>query len=355
MGNSFRRKVIKGRRSHKTVIAILVTLFFAVACSSEPLKTPIAPDSSDPGVTSSPNQATAKASDLSNPLPIVDPTKLVGDIIIAGSSTVFPLAERMAERFTNEGYPGNLTIDSIGSGAGFERFCVTGEIDISNASRPINDNERENCSDIGRKPIEFRIGTDALAVVVNKENFFVTDLSIEQLNLIFSTATFWSEINPDWPNEPIQRFIPGTDSGTFDYFLEAIFDKNKEPILNAQGVQKSEDDNVLIQGVLGSPFAIGFFGYAFYAENEDELNILSIETITASKENVNNNTYPLARPLYIYTDSFILQSKPQVAGYINFLLTYVNEEIDQVGYFPANSDVLEQARNLWLAALDEAQ
>jgi phosphate transport system substrate-binding protein len=359
MGNSFRRKVIKGPHTNKTVIAIFVSLLYTVACSSAPLRTPIAPKStpiqSDPGVTSSPNQATSEVPILANPLPVVDPTTLVGDIIIAGSSTVFPLAERMAERFTNEGYPGNITIDSIGSGAGFERFCVTGEIDISNASRPIKNNERENCAAIGRLPIEFRIGTDALAVVVNKENLFVTDLSIAQLNLIFSTATSWSEINPDWPDESIQRFIPGTDSGTFDYFVEAVFEKDKEPILNAQGVQKSEDDNVLIQGVLGSPYAIGFFGYAFYAENADELNILSIENIAASKGNVNNNTYPLARPLYLYADAKLLQSKPQVAGYINFLLTYVNEEIDQVGYFPSNPDVLEQARDLWLTSVDEAQ
>ncbi len=147
-------------------------------------------------------------------LPPVDALMVVGDIITAGSSTVAPLSERMAERFRDEGYVDNLTIDVIGSGAGFERFCVAAETDISNASRPIKDGEVEACRENDREPIEFRVGTDALAVVVSKDNDFLTNLSMEELALVFSTAETWADINSAYPAEPIQRFIPGTDSGT---------------------------------------------------------------------------------------------------------------------------------------------
>jgi phosphate transport system substrate-binding protein len=285
-------------------------------------------------------------------LPEVDPLAVSGDIVTAGSSTVFPLSERMAERFQDEGYSGNITIDSIGSGAGFERFCAAGESDISNASRAIKDSEIESCQSIGRDPIEFRIGTDALAVVVSQENDFIDSATFEQLAMIFSSdAETWSDVNPEWPNEEIQRFIPGTDSGTFDYFVEAVFDENEEPILSASNTQLSEDDNVLVQGVLGSPYAIGFFGYAYYAENEDVLRILSIEGVEPTGATVDSGDYPLARPLFIYSTADIMSQKPQVADFINFYLTNVNDEIVDVGYFPASDAALDAARQAWLDAM----
>jgi len=284
-------------------------------------------------------------------LPTVDTLSISGDVIIAGSSTVFPLAERMLERFQDEGASGTMTYDSVGSGAGFERFCVAGESDISGASRPIKDSERESCKAIGRTPIEFRVGTDALAVVVSADNDFLTGLTMEDLALVFSNAETWADVNPEWPDEPIQRFIPGTDSGTFDYFVEEVFDEDEAPILSASGTQLSEDDNVLVQGILGSPYAIGFFGYAYYAENADTLNILAIDGIEAAQENVDNNTYPLARPLFVYSDAEIMQSKPQVADFINFFLTYVNEEVVDVGYFPASEEALNAAQDAWLEAM----
>lgn len=290
------------------------------------------------------------AGPVSAEIDLMDPLNVNGDIVVAGSSTVFPLAERMLERFQNEGAKGTMTYDSIGSGAGFERFCNTGESDISGASRPIKDSEIESCKAIGRTPIEFRVGTDALAVVVSAENDFVTDLTMDELAMVFSTAETWADVNPAWPAEPIRRFIPGTDSGTFDYFVEEVFDEDEAPILNADGIQLSEDDNVLVQGILGSTFAIGFFGYAYYAENADTLKILSIDGIEPIKENVDNASYPLARPLYIYSDATIIQEKPQVAAFINFFLTFVNEEVIDVGYFPANDADLNAA----IAALDAA-
>jgi phosphate transport system substrate-binding protein len=258
----------------------------------------------------------------------------------------------MAERFEDEGFAGNITIDSIGSGGGFERFCEVGETDISNASRAIKDEEIASCEAIGRTPIEFRIGTDALAVTVSQENDFLTDVTMEELAMIFGEGyETWADVNPEWPEEEILRYIPGTDSGTFDFFVEEVFDENEEPHLNASNTQLSEDDNVLVQGILGSPYAIGYFGYAYYAENQDTLRILAIDGVEAVQENVDNNTYPLSRPLFMYSDAGIMQEKPQVAAFLNFVLTFVNEEIVDVGYFPANEQVLDNARQAWLDAI----
>jgi phosphate transport system substrate-binding protein len=305
-------------------------------------------------------EAMAEMSGVS--LPEVNALEVSGDIIAAGSSTVFPLSERMAERFQDEGYSGNITVDSIGSGAGFERFCVAGETDISNASRAIKEEEIASCQAIGRTPIEFRVGTDALAVVVSSANDFLTDVTKEQLAHIFSDAEKWSDVDPSWPAEPILRFSPGTDSGTFDYFVEAVMDpayvkdaeadkgKGEEAILNSANLQLSEDDNVLVQGVEGSPYAIGYFGYAYYQNQADKLTALNIEGIAPTAETAENGEYPLARPLFMYSDATIMAEKPQVASFINFYLTFVDEEILDVGYFPASAEALDAAKQAWLDA-----
>ncbi len=285
-------------------------------------------------------------------LPGVNPLKVKGTITAAGSSTVFPLSERMIERFKNEGYSDNITLDSIGSGAGFERWAVQAESDISNASRPIKDKEVTGARGNGREPIEFRLGTDALAVVINPSNDFASDVTLKELALIFGTADKWSDVNPSWPREDIKRFIPGTDSGTFDYFVEEVFDKDKEPILSASNTQLSEDDNILVRGVAGDIYAVGFFGYAYYAENSDVLNVLSIEGVQPSSTTVDNATYPLARPVFMYCSANIMQEKPQVAAFIAFYLTYVNEEIRDVGYFPAGKADLDKAKMNWIKAME---
>lgn len=336
-----------------TVAAMALVAGLITGCgSSAPAATATA--TTAPAATAAPTTAAAAPSDTGVVLPEVNPIEVQGDIITAGSSTVFPLSERMAERFRDEGYTGNLTIDSIGSGAGFERFCQAGETDIANASRGIKDSEVEACRAIDREPIEIRVGTDALAVVVSNENDFVTDVTLEQLAAIFSSdATNWSDVNPDWPAEPIQRFIPGTDSGTFDYFVEEVFDGDEARALSAPNQQMSEDDNVLVQGVLGSPYAIGYFGYAYYSENADTLRVLNINGVEATDATVDSGDYALARPLYLYTTARILQEKPQVAAFVNFYLTHVNEEIASVGYFPANADALDGAREAWLAAVGQ--
>jgi phosphate binding protein len=298
---------------------------------------------------------------MTSVMPEVDPAAVTGDIVTAGSSTVFPLSEAMAARFQDEGYTANITIDSIGSGAGFERFCKTGETDIANASRGIKSSEVDSCKAIGRTPIEFRVGTDALAVVVNPANEFLADgVTLAELAKIYSDeAKTWADVNPAWPAEPILRFSPGTDSGTFDFFVEAVMApayeksmaKGEEAILKAENLQLSEDDNVLVQGVEGDKNAIGYFGYAYYQENADKLQLVTINGVKASAATVDNNTYPLARPLFIYSDARIMTEKPQVAAFINFYLTFVNDEISKVGYFPASDSLINGAKVALLSAL----
>jgi len=280
----------------------------------------------------------------------VDPSEFAGEAIVAaGSSTVFPLTEAIAERWGNEGGQAP-TIDSIGTGGGFERFCEAAESDIANASRPIKEEEAAACEQNGRPAIEFRVGTDALVVAVSSENDFLEDVTAEQLAQIFTTATNWSDIDPSFPNEAIQRFTPGTDSGTFDYFVEEILEDDPEPLLRAANLQQSEDDNVLVQGIEGSPNAIGFFGFAYFQENEERLKAIAIDGVEPNAETAESNEYPLSRPLFIYSAESVMQEKPAVAAFINFYLTNVNEEIEAVGYFPASEEALSEARQNFLTA-----
>jgi phosphate binding protein len=298
--------------------------------------------------TTAPTAAGATAGAVE--LPTVSPAEVTGNIITAGSSTVFPLTERMAEVFREDGFAGEITIDSIGTGGGFERFCTAGETDIANASRPIDEEETAACEAIGRTPIEFRVGTDALAVVVSNENTFLEALTLEQLGQIFSgQVKTWNEVDPSFPNEPIQLFSPGSDSGTYDYFVEEVLGDD-ETGLQGSGAQFSENDNVLAQGVEGSPFAIGYFGYAYYSADEDRLKAISIDGVLPNAETAEDGSYPLARPLFVYSDAKIMQEKPQVAAFINYYLTYVNDEIIGVGYFPASEEALNEARQAWLDA-----
>ena len=335
-----------------SMLLLLTALFVLSACS--PSTTP----------TDEPVVVEPTLENIDDPLAMYLPEAVSGEIITAGSSTVFPLTERMKQRFEEEGFTGSLTIDSIGSGAGFERFCVTGETDISNASRAIKSSEVESCQAISREPIEFRVGTDALAVVVSKENTFITDVTKAELALIFSTAEKWSDVRAGFSEEPILRYIPGTDSGTFDYFVETIMapaypgddgkasiDNGEAAILAAGNLSLNEDDNILVQGVEGSPYAIGFFGFAYYQENADKLTVLSVDGIAPTAETAEDNSYPISRPLSIYSTAQIMLEKPQVAAFIYFYLTRVNDEILDVGYFPASDETLQQALDAWMTAV----
>ena len=348
----------------RSLLFVVVALSLVLAaCGAPATEAPVATEAVVEA-TEAPAEPTAAPAE--DPMAMYAPDAVEGDVISAGSSTVFPLSERMAELFQNEGFTGNITVDSIGSGAGFERFCVAGETDIANASRAIKDSEVESCAAIGRTPIEFRVGTDALAVVVSAENDFLTSISKEQLGQIFKgEITTWDQVDASYPAETILVYSPGADSGTFDYFIEAVvgpvtlnaegkadLTAAEEALLGLEGAQFSEDDNVLVQGVEGSPYAIGYFGYAYFSENSGALKALAIEDVEPNQENVDNGTYPLARPLFIYSDASIMTEKPQVAAFIYFYLSNVNDNIVDVGYFPAPAADLQGAMDAWMTGTE---
>lgn len=287
-------------------------------------------------------------------LPGVNPIEVTGDIVVAGSSTVFPLAEEVIARFYDEGYSQqhSLTYTSIGSGAGYERFAA-GDSDISGASRPIKDSEVAAAQANGINPEEFIVAFDALAVVVNPQNDWATELTIDELNVLFSTAETWADVRDGFPDVRITRYVPGTDSGTFDYFVEEVFDKDEEPLLSASNTQFSEDDSVLVQGVEGDRGGAGFFGFAYYVEESDRLTAVNVEGVEPNGATVDDGSYPLARPLFIYSDAEIMRSKPQVAAFVNFFLTYGEEEAGDVGYFPAPKARVDAAKERWVEIMGD--
>lgn len=291
-------------------------------------------------------------------LPIIDPLDVDAsvDIGIAGSSTVFPLSTEVLSQWIDEGGP-EYTIDSIGSGGGLERFCVEGASDIANASRQINDEEIAACTETwGTAPIEVRVGSDALSLVISNGNYFATELTLEEIATAFSLTSegaTWADVNPDFPAHPIQLFSPGADSGTFDYFNEVVFEEaDPPPILSSIAEIVGEDDNLTVAGVsedgctegdLTSTCAIGYFGYAYYQENADRLQVVTVDGVEPSAETVDANTYPIARPLYMYTSDAVIQEKPQVAEFMAYYLENVNDLIGAVGYFPAPQEALQEA------------
>lgn len=340
----------------KWMMVIVAGALFLSACASS--ATPVATDAPAPTAEQQ-MEPTAEPVIETEKFAGYDLLEISGTVYSAGSSTVYPLSEAIAENFKADGFGGEVKIDSIGSGGGFERFCKTGETDIANASRKIKDSEVESCAAINRTPIQFRVGTDAIAVVVSSENTFLTDVTLDELGLIFTTAVNWSDVRSEWPKEPIQRFTPGTDSGTFDFFNEVVIqkpldledlDEAKALSLAATNLQASEDDNVLVQGIEGSPYAIGYFGFAYYVNNQGNLKVISIDGITPNFETAESGEYVLSRPLFIYSDASILKNKPQVAAFVDYYLTMVNDLIEDVGYFPASEDALNEARQ----ALEEA-
>ena len=260
---------------------------------------------------------------------------LTGTIAIDGSSTVFPITEAIAEEF-NGTYPEvRIPIGVSGTGGGFKKF-VAGETDISNASRPIKDEEAQAAAAAGIEYIEMTIAYDGLSILVNPANDWVDSLTVEELNMMWapdSTVKKWSDIRPEWPNEEIKFYAPGTDSGTFDYFTEEI---NGESGAIRPDFTASEDDNVLVQGIAGDKNAIGFFGYAYYEENQDKLKLVAIDNgsgpVTPNFDTIQDGSYsPLSRPIFIYINKAALE-KPEVVEFVTFYNTIAEEIIPEVGY-----------------------
>ncbi len=260
---------------------------------------------------------------------------------VDGSSTVYPVTEAVAEEFQKANKGLKVTVGVSGTGGGFKKFC-RGETDISNASRPISASEMADCKKIGVEYYELPVAFDALTVVINPKNTWLKQATVAELKKMWEPAaqgkvTRWNQVNPAWPDQPIKLFGAGSDSGTFDYFTEAIVGKSKS---SRGDFTASEDDNVLVQGVAGDVNAIGYFGYAYYAENTGKLKALPIvekdgkPAVSPSEQTVLAGTYqPLARPIFIYVNAKSL-AKPEVKKFIDFYMTQGAKMAKEVKYVP---------------------
>lgn len=272
---------------------------------------------------------------------------LTGSISADGSSTVYPITEAMAEEFGIE-HEGRVrvTVGLSGTGGGFKRFCA-GETDLSNASRSIKDRERQLCEQNGVAYIELPVAYDGLSIVVNPQNTFVQCLTIAELKRIWqpgSAVRRWSDVRPGFPDEEIKLYGPGTNSGTFDYFTEEVIGKAgaSRPDYTA-----SEDDNVLVQGVEGDVNSLGYFGYAYYAENARRLKLVAVDSgngcVQPEPATIKGGTYtPLSRPLFIYVSRKSL-ARPEVRAFVEFYLNHAAELVPQVGYVPLDAGQYQQS------------
>jgi phosphate transport system substrate-binding protein len=262
-----------------------------------------------------------------------------GEIRIDGSSTVYPITEAIAEEFRNEAPRVKVTIGISGTGGGFKKFG-RGETDISDASRPIKDSEAQACQENGIEFMQLSVAFDGLAVVVNPENTWVESLTVQELKTIWEPEaqdkiTNWNKIRIGFPDQRLSLMGPGTASGTFDYFTEAIVGKSGS---SRGDFMPSEDDHVLVQGVAGDKGALGFFGLAYFLENQDKLKLIAVDNGTAvvkpNEETVKTGEYsPLSRPIFIYVSSASVK-KPEVVSFINFYLDNATELVPDVGYIP---------------------
>ncbi|MDZ8050235.1 MAG: PstS family phosphate ABC transporter substrate-binding protein [Aulosira sp. ZfuVER01] len=258
----------------------------------------------------------------------------VSTIKVDGSSTVFPITEAAAEEFQkSQGGKVRVTVGVSGTGGGFKKFC-RGETDISNASRPILQKEVADCKANGVRYVELPIAYDALTVVVNPQNTWAKNLTVAELKKIWepgaqSKINNWSQVRSGFPNAPLKLFGPGANSGTFDYFTEAVVGKAKS---SRGDFTASEDDNVLVQGISRDKNALGYFGYAYYAENSKKLKAVTINGVLPSEATVKNGTYtPLSRPLFIYVSSKSID-KPEVKQFVQFYLRNAAKFSKEVRY-----------------------
>jgi len=267
---------------------------------------------------------------------------------IDGSSTVFPISEAAAEEYSKI-TRARINVGFSGTGAGFEKFC-RGDIDISDASRPIKDSETDACAENGIDDIvELLVAIDALAIVVNPSNDFLDCLTVQQLHDLFSgNATKWSDIDPDWPDDDVHLFYPGTDSGTFDYFVEAIIEGIDENAFHTADGTPSEDDNVLALGIRNEDNAIGYFGFANFQAVEGSLKAVSIDggegCVEPTSETALDGTYsPLSRPLFIYTRESLLADHLDgpTLSFIEFYLANTDVLVPEVGYIRLPDDLLQ--------------
>jgi len=269
-----------------------------------------------------------------------------GTVAVDGSSTVGPYVTAAAEGYRDDG-GGDVTVGISGTGGGFERFC-RGETDLSNASRPIKDEESAICEQNNVEFIELQVANDALTIVVNQANDWATCLTVDELNAIWkpgSKVSNWNQIRDDFPDEPLKLFGPGTDSGTFDYFTDEI---NGEEGASRTDYSASEDDNVVVQGVSGSPGGLAYFGFSYFEENQDTLTALEVDggsgCVAPSAETAQAGDYePLARPLFVYVKRAALE-RSEVEDFVRYMLENEKSIAEQAQYVPLNDEQLAGAK-----------
>ena len=272
---------------------------------------------------------------------------LSGEINVAGSSTVFPIATAMAERFEEDHSEVNINLQSTGSGGGFANHFCPGQTDFNHASRPIKEEERQSCEDNGVTPVELTVATDALTVVVNNEADWVDCVTVDELAQIWSAEEkpqTWSEVNSDWPDQELELYGPSDASGTYDYFIEAVL--GEEGPGHRQDYSSTEQDQQIINGVQGSEGAMGYLGFAYYSQNKDSVKALGIDDgdgcVKPSLDTARSGEYtPLSRPLFTYAARSSL-AEEHVAEFARFWLeNATSQEIvaDEVGYVPLNEEV----------------
>ncbi|MGG3452061.1 PstS family phosphate ABC transporter substrate-binding protein [Domibacillus aminovorans] len=274
-------------------------------------------------------------------------TGLSGSVRIDGSSTVFPIMEAVSEDYTMVQPEVDAPVFVSGTGGGFEKF-INGETDISNASRPLTEEEIQRLEENQIEYTEFEIAYDGLSVVVNKENDFVDQLTVDQLQKLWldsEDVQTWADVREGWPEESIAFYSPGSDSGTYDYFDEAVLEKKK---IRGDATM-SEDDNVLVEGVMSDKNAIGYFGFAYYVKNKDNLKVVPVvngkgKAVTPNHETIMTGEYePLSRPMYFYVRNDSLQENPQVYDYVEFALTNMGTLSEEVGYVSLKKEEYEEA------------
>jgi phosphate transport system substrate-binding protein len=284
-----------------------------------------------------------------------------GTVTIDGSSTVFPITAAVAEDFQIANPGVQVPTALSGTGGGFKKFCV-GETDINDASRPIkaeDEGEGLACTANNIEYVELQVAIDGLTVVVNPANSFATCLTKDELAKIYGPDStqnlLWSDVRAGFPAEPVNRFMPGADSGTFDYFTEVI---NGEVDAATQFATQSEDDNVLVTGVAGDINAISFFGYAYYVENQDKLKALEVDggsgCVAPTEATINDNSYaPLSRPLFIYADVGKAKERPELRAFVDYYLANTNALSAEVGYIAMPDDLLQAEVDEWTAAVGD--
>ncbi len=284
---------------------------------------------------------------------------LSGTISIDGSSTVFPITQAVAEEFQIDNPGVQVPVAFSGTGGGFKKFCM-GETDLNDASRPIKEQDEGEglaCAAAGVEWIQLQVAIDGLTVVVNPNNDFATCLTVDELAAIYGPDSppelLWSQVRSGFPDEKVERYMPGADSGTFDYFTEEI---NGETDAATQFATQSEDDNTLVTGVAGSRYAIGFFGYAYFVENADKLAALEIDggtgCVAPTDATINDNSYaPLSRPLFIYPDVAKAKTRPELRAFIDFYLENTAILSAEVGYVALPDAMLQAQKDAWAAAL----